>query len=346
MRADLNLEAGGEPEILSASDIEDETVEIPSIGLIEGKLDEQGRPCHLFYGGALNGMHARGGAMKTNIGLFIGLQEARKANAFLDYNRELSKSEFKRRLRLFGATDDELVRSVYFRPSGNPAKDLLAMKRHIAGLGVPLTFAMFDALNKIMQGLNPNDTADVIAALASSADLVTEAWPMVAANMLDHIAKGAPEALMPTGSAAKYNAVQGAQYLVKKVVPSSVDTDGYSTITCTKDQRAYYREGEVVARFNMGPHGFKLIAPTDQDQSEAEHLLKARTKIVEVLKEKGELSASTLRNQCGGRSEWHVQARADMVNADQLEWRKQGKQVFYRLKDPDAWLSVDLGAAQ
>lgn len=345
MRSDLAMEGGGEPTVMSASGIEDRPNAIPTIGLIEGKEDDEGRPCHLFYEGALNGMHARGGAMKSYISLFVGLQEARKENAFVDHDRELGQHEFRRRLRLFGATDDELERSVYFRPGGNLAKDMEALIKHVKKLGVPLTYAMFDALNKIMQGLNPNDTGDVIAALAASTDPVLEIWPRLAENMLDHIAKGAPEALMPTGSAAKYNAVQGAQYLVRKAVAASADTDGYSTLACTKDQRGYYREWEVVARFNMGPSGFGLFSPTDKDKEEGEALMKARTKIVEVLLTKGELSATDLRDQCGGRTEWHVQARTDMVNAKELLWDKRGKAVIYRLKDPDAWLSIDLGGA-
>lgn len=343
-RAQIALEGAAEPIGFLGSEIPDDDDDvIPSVGLIEGAFDEDGRPQHLFYAGQLNGVHGLGGARKTNLSLLIGLQELRQGNAFIDIDHEIGRRSALRRLRMLGASDDHLGRFVYLRPGGNLARDSLMALELVKRTGAELTYAMLDSFNRHMRGLNTNDVGDVLAAMAAGPDWYLAMWPEIAFNNLDHAAKGAPDSRMPGGSPAKYNAIQGAQYLVVKGTPSDQHSDGHSLLKCVKDQNGYYAEDAVVARFEMGPSGYRLCAPTARDRDDALQVQDAQTRIVDALKARGRLSGTDLKREVGGNATMHIRARNEMVAAGSLTEDKQGHTTFYDLASLGSWVVIDLG---
>jgi hypothetical protein len=197
--------------------------EVPTLGVFGHEAGQA-----LFYRGQLNGIHGKGGAMKSYIASYIALQEVRRGGpSVLLFDFEVGLKRCGRRLALLGATEEERDKIIWTRPSSEftPAdqQDLLDEVRAVR---LEPTLAVWDSVSTAMSGLPGIKGEDVNSWLAAVPVWVLSTWPDITILLIDHLSKDAPDSLHPTGAVQKYNAIQGAQYLIKNPRPASKTEDG------------------------------------------------------------------------------------------------------------------------
>jgi hypothetical protein len=339
---------------LSEVDV-DEPDELPTVGVFGPELGQA-----LFYRGQFNGIHGKGGTMKSYIACYVALQKVRSdpGTCALLFDFEVGLKRTGKRLKALGASEEERDGIIWFRPSAEftPAdkQDLLDM---VAAVGQEPTFAVWDAVSTAMSGLSGNKGEDVNSWLAAVPGWVLSVWPDITILLIDHLSKDAPESLHPTGAVQKFNAIQGAQYLAKMTRKASKTEDGFTTLTCAKDQEGNHTVGDVIAQYDMGPSNpeGKLQVPTGQIKKEAREAKEAEAKsaIVDALlgADDGVLTSTELKVACGGNAALHTRMRDAMATGSvhepaQLGHSKSGKTVTYWLTDPKAWITLDLDQAE
>ncbi len=205
----------------------------------------------LLYSGMINGFHGPSGEGKGLVTCWTIAQQMRDGKIVLLLDFEDTAESIVARLRMFGATDDEIRdRFVYIRPS-DPFNDdavtaviALALERHV---GLVVIDSLGEAFG--LDGINEDKDAEVGPWLRRVARRIADAGPAVL--LIDHSTKAADNPLFPSGSKRKRAAIGGASYLITATAPLVKGKGGRLILTCAKDRHGNYARGEVVAAFVM-----------------------------------------------------------------------------------------------
>lgn len=216
----------------------------------------------LWRPGTVNGMHGVRGMAKTWVLYSLMVREMKKGNHVAAFDFEMGGGRVRKRMRLLGASDDELRTLLHHTKPKGPmsAASLDHLAKRIDRIGGVLTIAGFDTVSKSMQlrGVDSNNADEVTGWFEAEPVPVITAFPTAAAVLLDHLPKGSEDSLFPIGSEAKAANVD-TQYLVRSFKKFSKEKDGYSDLICAKGRDGDYNEGEAVVRFHGGPSGFYFV---------------------------------------------------------------------------------------
>lgn len=253
-------------------------------------LARDDRQC-LFYEGMLNGVHGDSGVGKGWLLLTAVNEQLANGHNVMLVDTEDTAGSIVARLRLLGATDNDIGRLIYLRPQTEfttAAVDHLATI--VAARGVRL--AVLDSLGECfgLDGIDENHDAEVGPWLRRVARRLAEAGPAVVTS--DHATKANDNPLHPSGSKRKRAAIGGASYLVTATTPLAAGKGGRLRITCAKDRHGTCARGEHVADLvltttTIGGLRAQLYAPDPSDDTELPVMLAARD-AVRVSSETGE----------------------------------------------------------
>lgn len=216
----------------------------PTIGRITGATA-------LFYRGRVNGVHGDSGAGKTWTALLACAQELAAGEAVLYVDLEDDQGGIVGRLLDLGCDPTAVLdRFIYVHPDervDTVARDILA---GIIATRRP-TLAVIDSTGEglALEGAKPNADEEVAAWFRRLPRFIADRGPAVI--VLDHMAKGGPDALWPIGSQRKRAAVTGAQYLQSVTKAFSRDTPGSALLKCAKDRNGNYKSGQRVAELHL-----------------------------------------------------------------------------------------------
>jgi len=226
--------------------------------VLKGKISQpmpsimqRGDGACLLYPGMINGFHGPSGEGKGQVTCWALAQQMRAGHNVMLIDFEDIATSIVSRLRMYGATDDEILeRFVYIRPS-DPFNDdavtaviALALERHV---GLVVIDSLGEAFG--LDGINEDKDAEVGPWLRRVARRIAGAGPAVL--LIDHSTKAADNPLFPSGSKRKRAAIGGASYLITATAPLVKGKGGRLILTCAKDRHGNYARGEVVAAFVM-----------------------------------------------------------------------------------------------
>lgn len=206
------------------------------VGYLSGDL-----PLALFYRGKLNGIHAESEAGKSWVSCLVAAQEIRSHRhvAYVDF--EDDERAIAGRLRLLGATREEVVGYFhYLNPTGPLTEaDESGVHELIELRG---SLAVFDGMTEGMshEGLDGRLENDVAAWHAKITKPFAAAdWAVV---VLDHVPRGEKRVI---GSQHKKSALTGVSYLLEGVSPIGKGVKGKSRLKVEKDRGAWVRAHAV-----------------------------------------------------------------------------------------------------
>jgi hypothetical protein len=207
----------------------------------------------LIYPGEVNGIHGSSGEGKGWVELFAAVEQMRRGHNIILLDLEDNAPSIVARLRLLGATDNEIVNQfIYVRPT---CPFGLVEIEHVIILVTEHqpTLVIIDSLGEAfgLDGIDENSDAEVGPWLRRVARRLAELGPAI--WLTDHSTKANDNPLFPSGSKRKRAAITGASYLITATVPLAAGKGGRLRITCAKDRHGTYARGEHVADFVMQP---------------------------------------------------------------------------------------------
>lgn len=210
-----------------------------TVGHLSGDM-----PLGIFYRGKINGVHAESEAGKSWLACLVAIQEIRAGRhvAYIDF--EDDSASIVRRLRLLGASREDISRFFHYRNPNGPLTD--ADEREFQRLvSIGGSLAIFDGMTEAMalEGLNGKDAEDVAAWHAKVTKPFAAAQWAVA--VLDHVPHEGNRAI---GSQHKKSAITGVSYFLDPVHPIGKGATGKSRLRVEKDRPAWVRAHAVPGR--------------------------------------------------------------------------------------------------
>ncbi|MFI1562594.1 hypothetical protein ACH4ZX_05890 [Streptomyces sp. NPDC020490] len=195
----------------------------------------------IFYRGKINGVHAESEAGKSWLACLVTVQEirARRHVAYIDF--EDDAASIVRRLKLLGASRDEIAGYFHYYSPNGPLTDADETEfQRLVSIGGSL--AIFDGMTEAMalEGLNGKDAEDVAAWHAKVTKPFAAAQWAVA--VLDHVPHDGNRAI---GSQHKKSAITGVSYFLDPVHPIGRGVIGKSRLRVEKDRPAWVRAHAV-----------------------------------------------------------------------------------------------------
>lgn len=228
----------------------------------------------LFYPGlsAIAGPSSVGKTMFTQV---VGVQVIKEGLCWVVLDSETGDhpENYLYRLRLLGATKEDLERVIYFNWTTGliPEKSIeTALAGRTAG------YVTVDSLSNAMAilGLDDNSTRDTNQWHMEMREVLNRCvGPQAATVLIDGLPKGSfvpgQDARGGIGSGRKLYQVE-IYYRLYSGEHGSKEAEGWSYLVCTKDKHGNYAEGSRVAELYFGPSGVGLRAPTTRTVSAAE----------------------------------------------------------------------------
>lgn len=207
----------------------------------------------LLYRNSVNGLHGDSGTGKGWV-VCVAILEQLRAGRFACYiDLEDNESSIVARLRILGATDDEIDRLLlYVRPSvpfDQTAVEYLCKLIDERSVSLIVIDSVGEAF--ALEGLDENKDSEVGPWIRRVARPLAETGAAVL--LVDHSTKAGDNTLHPSGSKRKRAAITGASYLVEAVDPLVKGSGGRLRITCAKDRHGTYRRGEVAGELVLTP---------------------------------------------------------------------------------------------
>ncbi|MFD8300704.1 AAA family ATPase [Streptomyces bauhiniae] len=203
----------------------------------------------LFYPGRTHWVAAESESGKTWFALHACRQEIERGHAVVYVDFEDDAAGVVGRLLVLGADpDDVAARFLYVRPEGRPTElELLALADQLAHARP--TLAVVDGVTEAMAvfGLDPLKLDDVPKFTRWMIRPLVLAGAAVVA--LDHVVKAADNrGRYAIGSAHKLNGLNGAMYVLEKVVGIGVGVTGRTRVRISKDRPAQLRRHALPGR--------------------------------------------------------------------------------------------------
>lgn len=250
---------------------------------------------HLFYAGALNGVHGDSGIGKSWIATITLKEQIEAGRNVMLLDFEDTPQTLCSRLLAQSVAPELIARHVdYRRPldqlNTGTVHDLIATvyEREIA-------VVVIDSLGELfgLHGKDENADKDVGPFLRGIIRPLADAGAAVI--VIDHSTKSKDNPLHPSGSKRKRAAITGASYFVSTDRPpvratgSEIET-GRLKITCAKDRHGTYRSGEHVANIEITSYpdgGVRAhVWPVDKRETKALPVELAARAAIRVAREK------------------------------------------------------------
>lgn len=221
--------------------------ERPLIGMIDGA--EVG----IIYEGRISGIAGDSSSGKTWTALALGASEMVKGNVFVLVDLEDTLAGTLERLLDMGL-DPEVVRTRFVYLAPETRFDLAAQGLvYMTVTERRPTLVAIDSVGEALaiEGKNPNADEEVAAWVRKLPRWLARLGPAVL--LLDHVTKASEGKGDPSGTQRKKSAITGAQYNQQAQAPFRRGQAGHAIITCTKDRRGYWANGQVVAELHLVP---------------------------------------------------------------------------------------------
>ena len=299
--------------------------------------DRQG----LFYAGQLNGIHGDSGTGKGWVVLFACVQQMKSGRNVAYVDLEDVPTSIVARLRLLGASDDEIAeRFDYFRPlDALGALDVVHLVEHLTRRDTSLV--IIDSLGEAfgLGGIDENLDSDVGPWLRSRMRPLADAGPAVV--MVDHSTKSNDNPLHPSGSKRKRAAIGGASYLVTATSPLSASSGGRLSLTAAKDRHGTFARGELAGTFVMTVENSTRCElyepnPTEKDRPGNLSAILAARNAVEIMRESAEpkslraLRASMTIRASNTVKDEGIELAADIGSLAESPGPRNARQFSYR----------------
>lgn len=236
-----------------------------------GTIDEH--PAALIYPARVNGLYGKGGDGKTWIAHAIAAQELAAGHRVWLIDFEDDPLGAADRFLALGADPDTVDAHLrYVHPT--TVLDLMGRARLASAIADDAaTLVVIDSAGEWMgiEDVETNRDEKVAAWFQRCARPLAAAGPAVL--LIDHlphvVAKGR---LSPTGSTRKYNAVDGASYMVTQLAEFGRDRVGRSRLTVAKDRLGTRPRGAIAAEFTLDatatPYTTRLALPAHDDHDD------------------------------------------------------------------------------
>lgn len=218
----------------------------------EAKLMQRNDGVALLYPGMTHSIHgesASGKSMLVQAEVVVQLK-AGELVLVLDY--EADPGSVVERLRLMGATLDDLSRLTYVQPEADHEHSPASLQAFQALLGQAFALVVVDGVNEALAqapakarstgGLGGNDD---ITAWHDRLPRQIARRTGAAVVLIDHVAKGADAGRFAIGGQAKMATISGAAYLVKPRTPLGRGMAGEIELYVAKDRHGYVRSHAV-----------------------------------------------------------------------------------------------------
>lgn len=254
----------------------------------------------LFYMGQINGIHGPSGEGKSFMTMAAMCDEIRRGHNVIFVDLEDTAPSIVARLRLLGATDEQIRTHVtYLRPA--EPFGMLAVERlcELVSEKQP-RLVVVDSLGEAfgLDGIDENSDADVGPWLRRVPRRIADMGPAVI--LVDHSTKANDNPLYPSGSKRKRAAIGGASYLVTATKPLAAGHGGTLRIVCAKDRHGTYARNEHVANWVLNAAAGMSASWTLYDgtplgtEEELPVILAAKAAVKALEEHGGELTSNAL----------------------------------------------------
>ncbi len=206
------------------------------VGCVSGEL-----AIGLFYSGKVNGVHAESEAGKSWLSTNTAVQEIKRRRRVVYVDFEDDAASILRRVKLLGATKEEVLAYFTYRNPTGPLTDV-EMRDFNSLVNMRGSLVVFDGMTEAMaaEGLNGQIAEDVAAWHAKyTKPFAASQWAVL---VLDHVPHEGKRAL---GSQHKKSALTGVSYLLESVAPIGKGLVGRSRLKVEKDRGAWIRAHAV-----------------------------------------------------------------------------------------------------
>ncbi|MEU4890025.1 MULTISPECIES: hypothetical protein [Streptomyces] len=227
-------------------------------------------PIGIFYRGKINGVHAESEAGKSWLSCLVAAQELRAGRHVVYIDFEDDAASIVRRLKLLGASREDLVTFFHYRNPAGPLTDA-DESEYQQLISVRGSLAIFDGMTEGMalEGLSGLAAEDVAAWHAKvTKDFAAANWAVV---VLDHVPHDGKRAI---GSQHKKSALTGVSYFLEPVQPIGKGMVGKSRLKVEKDRPAWVRAHAVPGKTPQ--HFADLVIDFKDKSMPTAHLWPAR----------------------------------------------------------------------
>jgi len=300
--------------------------EVPTVaGIFDGR--------YLFYKGRLNEVHAEPATGKTNVLMAASIAELKEGGTVLYIDPEDTPEGFTRRIRMLGASDDDVRERVKYLHNPNPEEILAAQAW--ASQKTP-TMVILDGLAESMAavGADENKASDVLVFFRENLRPFAEAGAAVV--VADHVTKSAENrGQFARGSGAKAGRYDGVSYEIVTAKAYTPNQEGFVRLKVQKDRNGGVGARGVIAaelHFIPGTGGRTITAfrePAEKQDGEWKPTA-IMGKIVAHLKDVGAATTSDLRS-LGGKTVYITKAIGCLKEKGLIGSRKNGNKTFFFL---------------
>jgi hypothetical protein len=198
------------------------------------------------------------------------IQTVRRGGTALFIDYEDTKDDFFRRMHVLGASSAEMSRVVYLRPPGPLSDDGREfMVARFRDLGADPSLIVLDSIGQGVAAYGLDDNASggngVGTFIEDIPMWLKHQWPTAVIVGIDHLPKGVPPetATDPLGSGRKGFAADGLWSVHALSGKPTRNTHGSVRLTCRKDRRGYFEEGQMVLDASFGGGKPLVLAPAD-----------------------------------------------------------------------------------
>ena len=255
----------------------------------------------------INYMFGDSGDGKSFVALIASLEELRAGHwviwiTYEDANEELIVS----RLKLLGATEDEVSRLLLFTPQTSLSEGI----ERITDLAIlkEVRLLVLDSTGEAMavDGTDEDRDKEVGPWFRETLRQIHNAYPSLAILPIDHSTKSKDNALFPSGSKRKRAMVTGRSYLLKPLAPFAAGEVGWVALVVSKDRTGRFKRGDMAAIVTLNafqePYVWTVTAPTKADlPSKPDAQAQLREKVSRYIEDNPGLTANKIATDLGGR---------------------------------------------
>ena len=285
----------------------------------------------LFYAGRLNEIHAEPATGKTNVLMAASVAELEEGGTVLYIDPEDTPEGFTRRIRMLGASPNDVRERVKYLH--NPSQEEILAAQTWALQNKP-TLVILDGLAESMAavGADENKASDVLIFFRKNLRPFAEAGAAVV--IADHVTKSAENrGQFARGSGAKAGRYDGVSYEIVAAKAYTPNQEGFVRLKVQKDRNGGVGARGVIAaelHFIPGTAGqtlttFREPAETPEGPWKPTAIM---GKIMKHLEAVGEESTSGLRG-LGGNTEHTGMAIRYLKEEGKIDIRKEGKKILH-----------------
>lgn len=320
----------------------------------EAKLMHRNDGVALLYPGMTHSIHGEsesGKSMLAQAEVVVQLK-AGKLVCYLDY--EADPGSVLERLRLMGATRDDLSRLTYVQPEADHEHSPASRQAFQALLGQAFALAVLDGVNEALAqapakarstgGLGGNDD---ITAWHDRLPRQIAKRTGAAVVLIDHVAKGPDSGRFAIGGQAKMATISGAAYVVRPKSPLGRNLVGQVDLYVAKDRHGHVRShaagqyssdrmqlaATAVVDGTDGRIRVELVPPVPQATKD-ERLQAAMARVSEWLTVNPDSSTRVVRSGAPGNTDANERALGELVQQGYVDRVKKGTGHFHTVIKP------------